>query len=1150
MIDNAKPGETAQTECLSTDQFYEYIAQPPGWKTKRPAELHLASCVECREELAELLRMLYPEGEEAEEREVEPSQAEINQIVTLVSNAGHESRPARPARRRAFEWAAAAAAVVVLSASAVWGFKYFYEKNKSEAFYARAQSSLEEFYQDHSPSGLRLDLPFNSRAVNRDAGSADALEGAKNLFIQALAVRSDMVEAHLGLGSIYLTQLQFPRARDHFQKALDARSGETRALIGRGVAQYEEARATVDPVLRQKLLAGALTDFETVLAGNGTDTEARYNRVWLLFEMGRHQDAIREIETYLSVDSQSIWAERLKSLRTRISLGNPAAFERELKRAALNQDVDTLKLLASDAPEQFARAIRSALRSSLEPEATAPAQGGTGGSDLRSAAETLEQAYAVATGDHSYRQLLKFYGGLSPPEREQKRLLDARLQALINRHFSEDLDAVLQEGASLAPPFESLQDHWQLIDLHHLRGYCYYFQRADTEKAIAEYRKMLESAERTGAADLIGKSLASLAIACVQQRRFDDGVNFASRLKEIAETRQFGTLAGYAYMALGAAYRELNAFDLSLRESSAALALGYRLRDEVILLNSLEDIGLLMDRMGRLSEAREFYREALAQYDTFAGSGSRPQIAVETRRLNLLSKQADLAFRASDLKLAEDLFNRCLASPADLRELKARIRIGLSQVYMEQRRFTEAQLMLEICLKEIANGRYPEVQWQVHLAKGQLFKQLGRTRDAMAFFDTALETLESMRRQIKSEEIRQAFLSNRFGPYKEAVALLFHEPGGRRRALDYVQRSKSMTLREYLRQHNPAAHDMVDSWTLNTGEPSVSDAIVTVEYFVGKTELFIFVAGPEGVESASVAMTPDQLADRVRLFLASARNNDDDAFKNASARLYSDLISPVKPHLDKLKPAVVAILPDGPLHMLPFAGLLGPDGQFLIEKLTLAYAPSRSVLRHCLSLRRNGAMQRPRSILLLDGTANLPGAGIELAHLSRLFGDSAHFIRNDGLQAAGAIASQSEIIHFSGHSETVEGRSSLIFQSLPTPIRLGMHDISRWRLRNNQLVNLAGCSTAVGPQAEGEAPWGLIPAFLNAGAPALVASLLPLDDLAAHNLNSRFYGLLMSGSTKAGALQKAQRALLDQARSSRRLEPLSWIPFILVGDPR
>jgi len=75
-----------------------------------------------------------------------------------------------------------------------------------------------------------------------------------------------------------------------------------------------------------------------------------------------------------------------------------------------------------------------------------------------------------------------------------------------------------------------------------------------------------------------------------------------------------------------------------------------------------------------------------------------------------------------------------------------------------------------------------------------------------------------------------------------------------------------------------------------------------------------------------------------------------------------------------------------------------------------------------------------------------------------------------------------------------------------------------------------------------------VPAFMGAGAPSLLVSLLPVDDLATASLTSRFYELLSSGSfSKAQALRSAQISLIKSEAGSN---PASWAPFVLIGDPR
>ena len=239
------------------------------------------------------------------------------------------------------------------------------------------------------------------------------------------------------------------------------------------------------------------------------------------------------------------------------------------------------------------------------------------------------------------------------------------------------------------------------------------------------------------------------------------------------------------------------------------------------------------------------------------------------------------------------------------------------------------------------------------------------------------------------------------------------------------------------------------------------------------------------------------------------------------------------------------------LHSLPFAGLKSPAGSYLLEKHALAYAPSRSILNYCLSKKREISSGRRASVLLLDGTSNLAGASEEIAHLSRLYGLGAHLVDGRDLDRLAQAAADAEIIHFSGHALPVDGRPSLVFKSPRGETYLRPAEIEDLRLARSFLVNLAGCSTGVGPRADGETPWGLLPAFLNAGAPTVLVSLLPVDDAATRALNMRFYEFMARGAiSKARALQMAQLYILKGNLSTSDPPPLHWTPFVLVGDPQ
>jgi tetratricopeptide (TPR) repeat protein len=185
---------------------------------------------------------------------------------------------------------------------------------------------------------LRLALPFSATSTDRSYAGAEPLRTAENLLYQAVAVRENMVEAHLGLGFIYLNESKFARAKNEFQKILDIRKDQTQALLGRGVAQYEEGIQGADPLQRDLLLKSAINDFDAVLKLDPESAEARYNKIRTLFESGLHAKALQEIELYLARDPGSIWAEGLKGLRIKMKSTKSGAVEDEVNGAARTRD--------------------------------------------------------------------------------------------------------------------------------------------------------------------------------------------------------------------------------------------------------------------------------------------------------------------------------------------------------------------------------------------------------------------------------------------------------------------------------------------------------------------------------------------------------------------------------------------------------------------------------------------------------------------------------------------------------------------------------------------------------------------------------------------------------------------------------------------
>lgn len=1134
--------------CLTDEDLYRYIVQLPGKEEASALEPHLARCPRCRGELASILELLYPSSAEAVESVPEPPAAEIENTVRFVQNVSRKEA----ASRNPWIRAAAAAAAVVFVGSGLWGLVLYRDKLKSDSFYVQARTELERAYEAQSPSDLRLDLPFRPTAVSRYAPGAETLHRAETLFLQALAVREGLRDAHLGLASIYLSKSQFNLAEEEFQKVLGTKNNDPQALTGRGVTRFEQAKQTADAMQRSSLLSGALEDFDAALRQKTSSVEALYNKAWVLFESGRHKEALEQIDSYLSKDSGSIWAGKLKNLRSRISFINSKNVEKEVSRAAAARDSAALSALASIAPFQVPRAIQNALRQSLAIEGLPVESGKPRAADLAWACQVMELAYGAVAGDRSYHNLLKFYDGLSPPLRRTKKLLDAEFEKLVRQYEKKDFKAVLRSSQSLERRYGALQDSWQLLSIYHLRGNCYYYGPANFQKALASYQRMLSMAERTGSPDLIARALGSLTAVCLERRLLDQAQAYGARLKELADKFQLTTWQAYASLILGEFYRHLNRLEDSQREYTSALSWAYPLNYELVLLNSLEGLGSVLDRMGRLRDAQRFYAEAVLQQENSEKNTASPdKIAISTRKLSLLYRQGDLFLRLGEFDKAETFFNQSLRfSAGSMRELEARNRLGLAELYLTKKRFEGADRELEGVFAIVSSGQHPEVEWQARYLKGKLLDETGAESDALANYENAVAIIEKMRAAVTPGDLRQSFLNHRFDPYKAIVSLLYHSLDDKQKAHEYAERSKAITLREYLRA---ARLDTTPGVQLSAGGAVASHGayrIATLDYFLTDDEIFLFFDGRTRREAASSKIDRADLEQQVGRFLECVRANNATLSRALSRKLEEELLGPIRTALEADSPDVLLILPDGPLHMLPFAALEDSNGRYLLEKTALVYAPSRSVFRYSISLNRDSA-SRARTMLLLDGSANLSGAGAELAHLSQLYGGGARFLNANELPDCGRLAAQYEILHFAGHAENSGGSANLVFRSAPGAIRLDSHTIAAWKLTKTRLVNLAGCNTGIGPRAEGESPWGLVPAFLSAGAPSVLVSLTTLGDAASESLNSRFYELLMRGAvSKAKALQQAQLALLSAGRSAGNPNPSSWAPYVLVGDPR
>ena len=142
------------------------------------------------------------------------------------------------------------------------------------------------------------------------------------------------------------------------------------------------------------------------------------------------------------------------------------------------------------------------------------------------------------------------------------------------------------------------------------------------------------------------------------------------------------------------------------------------------------------------------------------------------------------------------------------------------------------------------------------------------------------------------------------------------------------------------------------------------------------------------------------------------------------------------------------------------------------------------------------------------------------------------------------LASQTQVLHFAGHSESTDGFGALVLAGSPAFVTADQ--ISRLDLSRLGLAVLASCSSGPAGESGQVNADTLVRAFLDAGAARVLASNWDVDSLATKDLMERFYSEVVGGRSVAAALRAAMLELRSHPGTAH---PSAWAGFQLYGAP-
>nr|WP_243147194.1 CHAT domain-containing protein [Scytonema sp. UIC 10036] len=463
-------------------------------------------------------------------------------------------------------------------------------------------------------------------------------------------------------------------------------------------------------------------------------------------------------------------------------------------------------------------------------------------------------------------------------------------------------------------------------------------------------------------------------------------------------------------------------------------------------------------------------------------------------------------------------------------------------------------------------------EWQI----GRILKAQGKTDGAISAYERAINTLETIRRDIltANRDIQFDFRDTIEPIYHDLVALrLSSEQPVQTANKSLLSKDSKENFRSILKTidllklaelqnffGNDCVLSLIPQQSIdNTGNSTT--AFLNTIILEDKTAVILSL--PSGQKKLSwIPVQRQDLINRINEFRRGLERFRDNTYDTSPAEeVYDWLIRPFIEDFKQTGIKTIVFVQDGILRSIAMTALYDRQlKQFLIQQYAIATVPSinltdtKPLSRKELRVLALGLSQTAT----VDGTtfAGLKNVIREITEiLQKIPGKKLLDDEFTNLRLQEELSQKVyPILHIATHGKfgaepqdtfIVTGKNQkLTFNELDRQIK----SVSR-NTQPLELLSLTACETAVGDE---RATLGLAGVAIQAGAKSALATLWAIDDVTTVQIATDFYSKLSSdrNTTKAQALQAAQIGLIEgkTADGQKYTHPYYWSPFLLIGN--
>jgi len=482
----------------------------------------------------------------------------------------------------------------------------------------------------------------------------------------------------------------------------------------------------------------------------------------------------------------------------------------------------------------------------------------------------------------------------------------------------------------------------------------------------------------------------------------------------------------------------------------------------------------------------------------------------------------------------------------------------LGELYEQNKQWSVAQDLTQQAFL-LAAMQNPELRYRWEWQLGRLWVKQGEIAKAIAAYETAVETLKSIKTDLLTiaPEIQFSFRDRVEPVYRQLVDLLLRTKGNNQPtqanlqlATEAIDSLRLAELENFLRCN------LSPTVQLNRDIHQIDRQAAFIYPIILADRLEIIVKLPGRSLQHYVTFIPQTEVEKTALELRAnilKRNRPEVAIAKAS-QLYEWLMSPLMQDLNNSDTKTLVFVLDGVLRNIPISVLYDRQRQeYLMQKqYAIALVPD-------LQLFDLKPLKREKLNVLTAAVSEkkeiagrffneLPNAIAELQQIGDIVTTKPLLNPNftkDNLQqllSAGTFSA----VHIATHgkfSSDPEETFILTYDRL-----LKSQDLNNLLRTNHsnprqtiELLVLSACETA---QGDNRAILGLAGIALQAGARSTLATLWQVSDRSTAEMMGQFYKKLTNPHlTKAEALHQAQLALFAKYKS-----PYYWAAYVLVGN--